>query len=115
MGDDRPYEILSHGEPTGIVELPIDWSLDDWVHFQIDWDYPLQATRDPAQVLAIWKGEFDAIRQEGGVFVLTMHPQVIGRPGRIAMLEQLIEHIESGGDAWFASLGDIAAAATLIE
>jgi peptidoglycan/xylan/chitin deacetylase (PgdA/CDA1 family) len=115
MGDDRPYEILSHGKPTGIVELPIDWSLDDWVHFQIDWDDPLQATRDPAQVLAVWRGEFDAIREEGGMFVLTMHPQVIGRPGRIAMLEQLIEHIKSGGDAWFASLGDIAAASTQTE
>ena len=29
MADDRPYEILAQGEPTGLVELPVDWILDD--------------------------------------------------------------------------------------
>jgi len=29
MADDRPYEINAHGEPTGLVELPVEWILDD--------------------------------------------------------------------------------------
>ena len=29
MADDRPYEIMQNGEPTGLVELPVEWILDD--------------------------------------------------------------------------------------
>ena len=29
MADDAPYEILANGSPTGIVELPVEWILDD--------------------------------------------------------------------------------------
>ncbi|SVB89476.1 uncharacterized protein METZ01_LOCUS242330, partial [marine metagenome] len=29
MADDRPYELLQNGEATGIVELPVEWILDD--------------------------------------------------------------------------------------
>ena len=29
MADDRPYEINANGEPTGMVELPVEWILDD--------------------------------------------------------------------------------------
>ena len=38
-----------------------------------------------------------------------MHPQVIGRPGRLAMLDRVIEHVVSSGDVWAAPLGRIAA------
>jgi hypothetical protein len=36
-----------------------------------------------------------------------MHPQVIGRGHRMAMLEQLIQHV-SASSARFARLGDVA-------
>lgn len=107
MGDDRPYELLQEGEPTGIVELPVDWSLDDWPHFQLEWDAPLPV-RSPGEVLALWRAEFDAIRGEGGVYVLTLHPQVIGRGSRIALLERLLDHVEASGGAWYATLAQIA-------
>ena len=29
MADDSPYELLQRGRPTGIVELPVEWILDD--------------------------------------------------------------------------------------
>ena len=29
MHDDRPYELLQDGEATGMVELPVEWILDD--------------------------------------------------------------------------------------
>jgi hypothetical protein len=29
MADDRPYELVQDGEPTGVVELPIEWILND--------------------------------------------------------------------------------------
>jgi peptidoglycan/xylan/chitin deacetylase (PgdA/CDA1 family) len=44
----------------------------------------------------------------GGVLTLTMHPQVIGRGHRMAMLERLIEHILAAGEVRFARLIDVA-------
>jgi hypothetical protein len=38
-----------------------------------------------------------------------MHPQVIGRGHRIAMLERFVEHCRAAG-ARFASLGEVASA-----
>src|SRR5687768_11476991 len=29
MSDDRPYELLQNGQPTGMVEIPVEWILDD--------------------------------------------------------------------------------------
>ena len=29
MADDEPYELLAGGEPTGVVEIPVDWIWDD--------------------------------------------------------------------------------------
>ena len=29
MADDSPYELLQNGKPTGLVELPVEWILDD--------------------------------------------------------------------------------------
>ena len=36
MGDDEPYELLEEGEPTGIVELPVEWIKDDYPYFGMD-------------------------------------------------------------------------------
>ena len=36
MADDRPYEVLAAGQPTGIVELPVEWILDDFPYFWMD-------------------------------------------------------------------------------
>jgi len=37
MADDDPYELLEDGEPTGVVELPVEWirvhDLPDYVYF----------------------------------------------------------------------------------
>ncbi len=106
MADDAPYELLADTIPTGVIELPVDWSLDDWPYFQLEWGLPLPGLRNPNDVLEIWKDEFDGIRSEGGVFTLTLHPQVIGRWSRIRALEKLIEYIEAN-DAWVTTVGEI--------
>jgi peptidoglycan-N-acetylglucosamine deacetylase len=106
MADDAPYELLADTIPTGIIELPVDWSLDDWPYFQLEWGLPLPGLRNPDEVFEIWKEEFDGIRSEGGVLTLTMHPQVIGRWSRLRMMERFIDYTESN-DAWFTTLGEI--------
>ena len=108
MADDRPYELLSEGEPTGLVELPVEWILDDWPYFQLDWSGGQISMRNADDVFSIWRDEFDAAYEEGTVFILTMHPQVIGHRYRMKMLERLIEHMKNKPGVWFATHAEIA-------
>jgi len=99
MADDRPYEIVANGKPTGFVELPVEWILDD---------APLMSplgTRyeSPRDVLQVYKDEFDIAYEEGTMFLLTMHPHYIGHRSRIVVLRELIEHIEQKPDVWFGT------------
>jgi len=99
MHDDRPYELLQNGEPTGVVELPVEWILDDAPLLN-----PL-GTRymNPRDVMQVWIDEFDKAWEEGTIFLLTMHPHVIGHRSRLVALEGLIEHIKSKDQVWFAT------------
>jgi hypothetical protein len=56
----------------------------------------------------MWRGEFEALRREGGCFVLTNHLFLSGRPARAVALEGLIEHVAGCADVWLAPLSDIA-------
>jgi hypothetical protein len=38
-----------------------------------------------------------------------MHPQVIGRPSRLAFLERFIRSVQAYEDVWIATAGEIAA------
>ena len=85
------------------------FELDDWVHFQFNFDPYRKGGAPPSAVLEIWRGEFDWMHEhvDGGVLTVCMHPQVIGRGHRIAMLEQFIEHCLAAGGS-FSALGDVA-------
>jgi peptidoglycan/xylan/chitin deacetylase (PgdA/CDA1 family) len=108
MADDEPYEILADGEPTGMVEIPVEWIRDDAPYFTMDRFTGSRPYTAPRQVLTIWRDEFDAAYQAGGLFQLTMHPHVIGHRSRLAVLTELVAHIKSHEDVWFATHADIA-------
>jgi peptidoglycan/xylan/chitin deacetylase (PgdA/CDA1 family) len=104
MADDRPYEILQRGEPTGMVELPVDWILDDAPLMN-----PLgDRYSPPRDVLQVYIDEFDRAWEEGTLFVLTMHPHYIGHRSRIVVLEELIDHMRRRGRVWFATHLEVA-------
>jgi peptidoglycan-N-acetylglucosamine deacetylase len=109
MADDDPYEIIEDGEPTGIVELPVEWIRDDAVYFNMNRFTAHRPYTPPTAVLDIFRREFDRAYEEGGLFLLTMHPHVIGYRSRITILEELIRHIRGHDDVWFATHADIAA------
>ncbi|MEP9396438.1 polysaccharide deacetylase [Mesorhizobium sp. KR2-14] len=109
MADDDPYEIVEEGEPTGIVELPVEWIRDDAVYFNMNRFTAHRPYTPPTAVLDIFRREFDRAYEEGGLFLLTMHPHVIGYRSRISILEELIRHIRGHDDVWFATHADIAA------
>ena len=108
MADDEPYEILADGEPTGMVEIPVEWIRDDAPYFTMDRFTNSRPYTAPRQVLTIWRDEFDAAYLAGGLFQLTMHPHVIGHRSRFAVLSELVDHITSHPAVWFATHADIA-------
>ena len=108
MADDRPYEVLADGQPTGVVELPVEWILDDYPYFWMDRASSVRPTMTPDDVFSIWKAEFDGAYEERGLFILTMHPHIIGHRARIAMLDRLVTYMKSRPGVWFATHEQIA-------
>ncbi len=104
MADDRPYELLQNGEPTGVVELPVEWILDDAPLYNPRGD----SYSPPRDVMQVWIDEFDRAWDEGTMFLLTMHPHISGHRSRIVALEGLIAHIKAKGDVWFATHAEAA-------
>jgi peptidoglycan-N-acetylglucosamine deacetylase len=105
MGDDVPY--VEHSGEHSVLELPVDWLLDDWPQFGFDQDTG-GAPANPGRVFEIWSQEFDGLYAEGAYFMLTMHPDVTGRPHRIALLERLIHHIKGYPGIWWATAEEVA-------
>jgi peptidoglycan-N-acetylglucosamine deacetylase len=109
MDTEHAYEFSVGGKPTGIIELPCSWILDDAAFFMygLTYDPPQFA---PSQVLEQWTAEFDGMLAEGDgrSYVLTMHPQMIGRSSRMAMLERLIIDMKSRAGVAFMTAGELA-------
>ncbi len=98
------------GQEVDLWEFPVDFCLDDWPHFTFNFDPLRVGLSAPSKVFEIWAGDFDYMvkHEEDGVFTLTMHPQVIGRGHRMALLERFIQHVLDTGSARFAKMGDVA-------
>lgn len=92
-----------------VLELPVQWILDDAPHFWFsgaDWT---KTIRSVGEVEPIWTEEFDGYRRLGGAFILTMHPQLIGRPSRLPLLDRMLARATAAPDVWVATCGVIAA------
>ncbi len=104
MADDRPYELIQNGEATGVVELPVEWILDDAPLFNPRGN----SYMNPRDVMQVWIDEFDKAWEERTMFLLTMHPHVSGHRSRIVALEGLIAHMKAKGGVWFGTHEDAA-------
>ena len=105
MASDDAYEILIDGAPSRVVELPIERILDDFPYFGGNADGSMPA---PGAVLEVFQSEFDVAHEEGGLYVLTMHPHIMGHRSRVAILDRLIRHMKAKGGVWFATHEQVA-------
>ena len=101
MDEDMPYMLEHKGKSTGLVELPVEWLLDDWPHFEMD-------RMGPEEVYKLWKPEWEGLHGLGRCFGLTCHPECIGRVSRIKMLERIVSEAKEGGDVWFPTGKELA-------
>lgn len=113
MGDDyTPYRVRQgdvielekpavFGKTTRLIEMPISWTLDDYPHFEFirtkDWILP--GLMNYNLVLENWVNDFLYMKKilKWGVITYTFHPFVIGRAGRMLMLEKLIKKLKAEG------------------
>jgi peptidoglycan/xylan/chitin deacetylase (PgdA/CDA1 family) len=108
MADEDCYELLLDGEPTGVIELPVEWVRDDAVYFMMHRFQSLRPHTPPADVLDIFRREFDMAYDQRGIFQLTMHPHIIGYRSRIFIVDELIRHAKSRPGVWFATHREVA-------
>src|SRR3954451_23232175 len=104
-----PDEPLRRGREADLWELPMCFELDDWPHFQFAFGPPYRVGLSaPSKVLEIWTEEFDWMHShvDGGVLTVCMHPQVIARGHRMAMLERFVDHCAAAG-VRFARMDDV--------
>jgi len=112
MDADHPYRLATSPEPgaPSIVELPGHWSLDDWEPYNyLPGITGSGVIASPADVLTRWTLELEAVVAEGGLFMLTNHPFISGRPSRAVALERLIERARAIDGLWIAAAEEIAA------
>ena len=113
MGDDyTPYRVRQgdvielekpavFGKTTRLIEMPISWTLDDYPHFEFirtkDWILP--GLMNYNLVLENWINDFLYMKKilKWGVITYTFHPFVIGRAGRMLILEKLIKKLKAEG------------------
>ena len=103
QGMDEPYEIVSNGEATGLVELGIDWTLTESPYLGKDGAMP-----SPEALFKLYRDEFDGAYTLGTTFVLTLHPQIIGHRAPMKYLDQFVGYLKAKPRVWFATCEQIA-------
>src|SRR6516225_3919189 len=87
---------MVHGKEIDLDEIGANWYVDDLPPMLFMKKVPnSHGFMSPADIEHMWKEQFDWVYREMdyGVFPMTIHPDVSGRPQVILMLERLIEHI----------------------
>jgi peptidoglycan/xylan/chitin deacetylase (PgdA/CDA1 family) len=93
---------------TSIVELPVQWVLDDAPYFMFQPTVLNRPMNTAEAIYGVWRDEFLGMYEFGGLFDLTCHPQVIGHPSRLLMLRKLIRFMKEHEGVWWTTAGAVA-------
>ncbi len=113
-GSQMMDDVFPYFHPTArseVLELPVHWALDDGRYSSVS-PNALPAGRDVTRltnddVVDNWNADFDGIHAMGGLFTLTMHPQITGRPSRLLTLERMLDRATEATDVWLATGAEI--------
>jgi allantoinase len=101
--DEQPYRMKV---PTGeLVSLPVMHEFDD-----------VYALRERAIAVNLWRDAaieafdrmYEDAEESGRLFVLNLHPYVVGQPYRIKYLDEVVRHIVGKERVWTATAREIA-------
>ena len=104
--DDRPYQKDLENGGT-LLEIPIHWDNYDLPYFAFNYHpaFPKGQGRiaNYTGVINNWKDEFYGCYEYGLCYVLQLDPAAIGAPGRIGLLEELLDYIDEFDSVWWTS------------
>lgn len=101
MGYDHPYWM------DGLVEVPVQWQLDDAIFYR----YVNGSTRPPipaSVVMDDWGREISALARFGGLAMMTVHPWLSGRAGRLVAFEETLADARLDTTIWWTTAAAIA-------
>lgn len=101
MGYDHPYWL------EGLVEVPVQWQLDDAIYYR----YVNGSTRAPVPASVVmddWSREIAASARFGGLAMMTIHPWMSGRAGRLVALEEMLHCATAERTIWWATAAAVA-------
>ncbi len=103
-GSDLPYRL-----PNGLTVVPSYYDMDD---FHLFADYPGTSyntrIQSPETGYEIWTNAFRGYHQHGLCWTAMFHPQIIGKPGGLMLLDRLLNYVEGYPGVWVATAEDIA-------
>ena len=102
---------MVHGKEIDLVEIGANWCVDDLPPMLFMKKVPnSHGFVNPRDIEQMWRDQFDWVYREMdyGVFPMTIHPDVSGRPHVILMLERLIEHINRHDGVRWLTLEEMA-------
>jgi peptidoglycan-N-acetylglucosamine deacetylase len=102
---------LQHGREVDLVEIGANWYVDDLPPMMFMKASPnSHGFVGPRQIEELWRDQFDWLYREldYGVFPITIHPDVSGRPQVLLMLERLVEYIGGHEGVRWATMEEIA-------
>lgn len=97
---DMPYP--HQGLNGKLIEIPMNWNIHDFPYFAFNYGpaFPIGQSRVSSyqRVTENYIEEFDAYLYYGLTYVPQFTPQSIGSPGKIQILEKILEHTEKYRD-----------------
>ncbi|MGH7071904.1 MAG: polysaccharide deacetylase family protein [Acetobacteraceae bacterium] len=106
MGNDIPY--LLQGAAGELLELPTDWTFDDWPQYMHNRDFNVtMPVASPARAMELFRAEFDATWEYGALWITVWHPFLSGRLARLRAIIELLQYMRARGGVWFARLDEV--------
>ena len=106
---DIPYRVSLPGAAEDMIEIPTRWELIDFPYLAWGDSFPAGNARIAIydDVLDNWLRELNADYDMGFCYVLSLTPQTIGSPGRMFMMNTVLEQL-TRKNIWVATGEEIA-------
>jgi len=102
--------LMEHDVPTvfefadrPLFELPISTVLDDWQQFGVDLANASGGFASVSDAFSLWRDELLGLAHYGGLFSPTFHPNLVGRPGSLRALAELLNETREGHGIWWTN------------
>jgi hypothetical protein len=101
-GGDLPSIAGGTGGAAPTVQIPLSpyWIDRTWLHP----DHPLP----PSSLLEAWSASLAAIRSDGSLMTLVVHPHIMLRPGFSGTLIRFLDEVIASGDVWLTRVDNLA-------